>query len=276
MSSTPSSTDPKKTTPPAWSSYKDARQNPAAGKYPNYWAKKTRSGHAFLLDDSEGAEHVTLQHRSGSMLQMMPDGAVQFVSHNGQCNIIFGENRILITGAYDVVVHGGASLSVEGDYNMTVKNNMNLSVAKDINILAKNINQTVTGAIDTSAKSMTSKIEGSTSLTSHGTTTISSDGGLTLASTGDSVAIAASSTLGLKTGSGGILTETVGDMHMKITGKLVMEASGTTSIRGKTIYMDGSPNIRMNEGSAENAKGATVTFKKPTSPQEPPNPKPLF
>ena len=74
------STD-KKNTPPKWSGPKDARELPGAGKYPNYYAHKTRSGHVLLMDDSNGAEHVTLQHRSGSMVQFHPDGKVANTMH---------------------------------------------------------------------------------------------------------------------------------------------------------------------------------------------------
>jgi hypothetical protein len=53
-------------TPPKWDETQDARKLPGAGKYPNYWAHKTRSGHVFMMDDSKGAESITIQHRGGS------------------------------------------------------------------------------------------------------------------------------------------------------------------------------------------------------------------
>lgn len=260
--------DPKKTTPPKFDSYKDARKYEGAGKYPNYWAKKTRSGHAFMMDDSEGAESITVQHRSGSMWQFMPDGAVLMTAHNGQQQIIFGENRILVTGAQDIVVQGGGSLSVDGDYNMTVKGNHNTTVHGDINVVGKNLNQTITGAVDTSAKSMTTKIEGSTSFTTHGVTTIASDGGVAMTSTGDKVAIAGASGVSMKGGSGGVFSESKGDMHLKISGKMVLEADGDTIIKGKTVYVDGSPNVKLNDGNGERAEAAKATFQKPTQPRD--------
>ena len=79
-----SSKDRKDKTPPKWNGPKDARQNKEAGTYPNYWAQRTRAGHVFIMDDSKLGEHITLQHRGGSMIQFMPDGAVQSISHNGR------------------------------------------------------------------------------------------------------------------------------------------------------------------------------------------------
>ena len=132
-----STDDTFSTTPETMNFFKDARDMEGAGKYPNYWTHKTRSGHVFMLDDSKGAEHVTLQHRTGSMIQFMPDGAVQFTSHNGEYNMVFGAKRVKITGAYDITVEKAASLRVEGgDYNVTVPNgSVNYTIGKNFNII---------------------------------------------------------------------------------------------------------------------------------------------
>ena len=79
-------------TPSSWDSPPDAREK--GSEYPNYWVRKTRSGHTFMLDDTKNNEHVTLQHRSGTMIQLMPDGGFQIVSHN-QCILV---GRTLLVG----------------------------------------------------------------------------------------------------------------------------------------------------------------------------------
>lgn len=144
-------------TPSTWDSCTDARDDPASGIYPNYWTHKTRSGHCFTMDDSKGGEHITLQHRGGSMIQFKPDGCVQFVSHNGQYNMVFGENRVKITGAYDITVAGGGSLRVEKDYNLTVGGNMNTKIEGDYNMTAKNYNATIREDITIAGKNITAK-----------------------------------------------------------------------------------------------------------------------
>lgn len=57
--------DPLSTTPDEWNQYKDAREGQNSGEYPNYWVRKTRSGHTMIFDDSKGSEHVTIQHQIG-------------------------------------------------------------------------------------------------------------------------------------------------------------------------------------------------------------------
>jgi len=148
----------KLSTPPKWDGPEDARKAEGAGKYPNYYMNRSRSGHVFMMDDSKGAESVTLQHRSGSMLQMLPDGKVNMTTQNGKYELVFGENRIKITGAYDITVNGNASLRVDGDYNMTVARNMNVTVEGDYTVTAKNLKQTVRDNAVLTAKTMTSSI----------------------------------------------------------------------------------------------------------------------
>jgi uncharacterized protein (DUF2345 family) len=264
---TNTSNDPKSTTPPQWSGPNDARKGKGAGTYPNYYVKKTRSGHVFMMDDSQNAEHVTLQHRSGAMIQFMPDGAIQFVSHNGQYNLIFGENRVMITGAYDVTVNGGGSLKVDGDYNVTVKGNHNTTVHGDVNLMAKNMNHLVTGKSDLSYGDLTMKMTGSTEISTHNKTTVSSDGGLALGSTSDSVAIGAAKDIGIKAGRGMMMQSKGDKVQISSAADTQIEAKGgNLSLRssGGAINMDGAPMVQINDGaSAAGLPDAAVTLNNP-------------
>lgn len=225
VSSESDSTD-KKNTPPKWDGPKDAREIEGAGKYPNYYAHKTRSGHVLLMDDSKGAEHVTLQHRSGSMVQFHPDGKVAITAQNGQYTFTFGENRVKITGAYDVTVDGAASLKVDGDYNVTVGKNMNIAVKGDLNVNAKNFNQNMIGNIDIAAKNMTAKTEGSVAVTAKGSMGLTSKGGFVAGSVDDSSTLYAAKQLAL-------LADT--DELMIRSGKKMSLESATGDIAVQTL-----------------------------------------
>ena len=255
----------QKTTVPSFSTPPDARSVEGAGTYPNYHTQKTRSGHTFTMDDSDGAESVTLQHRSGSMVQFLPDGAVQFISHNGQYTVVFGENRMLITGAHDVVVQGGASLSVTGDYNMTVQGNHNTVVNGDMNITAKNMNTVVRGNMDTSAKNMTTKIEGSTEITTEGLTSISSDGGLSMSSSSAPVSILGQGDVGIGT-EGVLRLESGSGTNIKSGAALRAYAEGKLSLKaGGYVAADGSQ-IHLNSGEAEEASEMVIEMPRPKNP----------
>lgn len=250
----------KKKTPESWDSPKDARESESAGQYPNYYSHKTRSGHAFMMDDSNGSEHVTLQHRSGSFVQFMPDGGIQFTAQNGQYNVTFGENRMLITGAYDITVQGGASLKVDGDYNVNVKGDVNFNVNGDLNMTAQNINSTVRGNYDIQAKNKTEKIEGSSTSQSHGATAIMSKGGMTIGSSGDSVAIGGKNQVGI-IAKGGEVAIKSGSKTSILSEEVAIEASGTASMKGGTAVVEATSGDLTTKASGTNWVQADSTVK---------------
>lgn len=138
----------------------DARSQEGGGKNPYYWCHKTPSGHCFIMDDSKGNETVTLQHRSGTAIQMRPDGGMLLTTHNGKYEVVLGEERVTISGASDITVKGDTSLRCYGDYNVTVHKDYNLTVLGNMNMTAKNVNKSVRGTIDTEAKTINTKAEG--------------------------------------------------------------------------------------------------------------------
>lgn len=282
----PSTDNNAKKTQPKWNGPEDARKMKGAGTYPNYHEQKTRSGHTFIFDDSNGAESITLQHRTGSMIQMMPDGAVQIVTHNGQYNLVFGENRVMVTGAHDVTVLGAASLYVDGDYNTTIRGNHNITADGDVNITAQNMNTTIRGNMETAAKTMSTKLEGPSMITSQGNMYIASSGDLMIGSTEGAVGIGASGIVGIrsvasevaiqgqedvsiKSDGGKILQQAADNVSIKSGGDFKLQTSGQISLKGGSLLSGDAPSIWWNSGksvSAETAKAAgDITLAQPSS-----------
>ena len=137
-----------KTTPRKFNVDQDARAVEGGGQYPNYWCHKTRSGHCFIMDDSQGNETVTLQHRSGTAIQMRPDGGMLLTTHNGKYEVVLGEERVTISGASDITVKGDTSLRCYGDYNVTVHKDYNLTVLGNMNVTSKNLNRHIRGTME--------------------------------------------------------------------------------------------------------------------------------
>ena len=174
-------------TPQSWEQpfQGDARKGQGTGEYPNQWVHKTRSGHNFIMDDSKGHETVTIQHRSGTAIQMDPDGALHITAHNSRYDIVFGEHRMTISGAQDITVKGDASLRVYGDLNTTVHKNYNLTVNGDFNVTAKNFNRHIRGNMDTMAKNESKKFEGSSGVQAGGSISRVAKSSVTMASQED-------------------------------------------------------------------------------------------
>lgn len=256
------STDPADTTPKTITGPEDARDNKNAGVDGNHYTRKTRSGHEFTLDDSKGGEHITLQHRGGSMIQFRPDGCVQFVSHNGQYNFVFGENRIVITGAYDIVVRGDASLKVDGDYNVTVDGNVNLSAGKNFNVTAKNFNQLIRGDIDIQGQNRTEKMGGNISQTAKGAQLIASEFGMTVTSTGDALALAGKKQVGIVASEGELMTRSKGKTSILSDDAIAMEAELDFGLYSKDFNVEASGHAYLDtEGNIEIEAGEKIKLR---------------
>jgi hypothetical protein len=253
MSEDSASGKPRGTTPDEWESPPDARSRAGAGTYPNYWVRKTRSGHTFGMDDSENNETVWLEHRSGSMIQLMPDGAVQYVSHKGRYDVTYGENRIKITGAQDTSIDGDSSIKTKGNHNSTVYGDSVSSIKGKSVTTAKSINTVASEQMDTVAGSKTEKIENSSTTQVLGASTTLSKGGMTVGSTGSSVAVGANKQLGLKSGQG-MAMESGQKMSVKSADTMALESTGKMSMKadGAQIAISGGK-IYLNSGQADSA-----------------------
>lgn len=203
-----------------WHGPKDIREGKGAGKYPNYWSYKTRSGHVIQYDDSKGSESITIQHRGGSAMQFLPNGAIHMAAHNGKYDVIFGENRMTVTGAQDITVKGEGSMLVYGNYRQTVHGNMEVACTGSYNITAKDMIMNPRGNFSVAGKTGTMKFS-------------------------DSIQISAEQTAGIVAGknavlSGGDMTGVGGGKTTYVAGKSVaaMYSDGTTYVSAKdTVHV---------------------------------------
>ena len=220
--------------------HSEPRKGKSTGTYPDYFSWKTRSGHVFQLDDSQGAETVTIQHRGGTAIQIAPDGTLNITAHNGKYEIIFGEDRMTVSGAQDITVKGDASMRVYGDYNVTCQKDYNLTVLGNFNLVAKNHNRHVLGNIDTQARNENKKLMGSSSKIARGAIAYVSKGSATIASHSDQVHIGGGSGLNFYADEGDITSNIEKGSHYMATkdGSIHQVADG----------QDGHVNVRSKQG----------------------------
>ena len=170
----------------AWSLPKDAREGASEKNDGLRTTIITSSGHTLDMVDEAGKESVTLGHRSGSILQMQPDGSVVFINQKGSYSVSFGDDKILVTGSQDITVQGGGSLRVEGDYEMTVNGNMKTTVKGNMETLVNgNQNFAVKGNQETAVGgNQTSKVLGNMEHSADGKGYLVADAGLGLGTNG--------------------------------------------------------------------------------------------
>lgn len=226
----------RKKTPPNWKQPQDT--NKQGGEYPNYFVWQTRTGNIPIrIDDSEGNESMTMQHRSGSMIQFLPNGGIQTVASKGKTEIVFGQHRSMITGAQDVTVKGDSSIRTEGSRRTTTSGDEELSVKGKSVTTAKSINVTAGEHFDVAAQSFTAKTKGMLLQATDGPITVSSTGSATLSSEEGSVGMNATQ------------------------GSAIMQAAQKVAIKSQEVHImgGGTAQIAFKDGKVYINSGVAVT-----------------
>lgn len=125
------------------------------GKVSDTMRLHTNSGHVIEYNDTKSNEHITIQHRSGSLLQMQPDGSVRLISQNGKMGLeINGEGYLKVTGLYNVVVNGDAGFRIDGDADWHVGGDMRVTVDGTYSIAAKNMTTSIKEKYELTAQNL--------------------------------------------------------------------------------------------------------------------------
>lgn len=114
--------------------------------FPYNQVTATRSGHTFELDDSPGRERVRLAHRTGTFIEMHPNGDEVHKVYGDGYEITIKDKNVLIKGTCYVTVEGDALTNikgnkveyVEGNYELQVKGNFTQVVEGFTGITSKN------------------------------------------------------------------------------------------------------------------------------------------
>ena len=121
---------------------------PYDSKYPYNHSTITESGHTFELDDTPGAERVSLSHRTGTFFEVHPDGSkVEKIMNNNMTVIvknnevyIMGDEKRSTQGNLKVFIKGSAKLEVGGDVELQVNGNMTMKVEGMYTAMAESFN----------------------------------------------------------------------------------------------------------------------------------------
>ena len=85
-------------------------ENPPEYRYNH--VKETPRGHTFEMDDTPDRERVRLAHRSGTFIEMHPNG--------DEVHKVFGDGYEITIKDKNVLVKGTCNITVEGDVNMHI------------------------------------------------------------------------------------------------------------------------------------------------------------
>jgi len=149
-------------------------------------------------DFTKGNEHVTIQHKTGSSIQITSNGSMKFVSAAGKMGFeVNGEGYIRVTGAYNIVVDGGASMRVKNNMDWYVGGDMKVKVEGTMTTTAKNTNFVTAEKFEVGAKK-TSLVSTDTLITSANKTQLLALGDVDVKSTGGDTLISSSAVTTIK------------------------------------------------------------------------------
>jgi len=122
-------------------------------QYPYNRVTQTPSGHSFELDDTPDRERIRLMHRTGTFIEMHPNGdEVHKVYGDGfeitvsnKYVIVHGECKVVIEGDSSVHVKGNKYERIDGDYSAVVNGNYSVQVEKELSMTGKEVAEFASG-----------------------------------------------------------------------------------------------------------------------------------
>ena len=107
--------------------------------YPFNKTLKTESGHLLELDDTVGAERISVAHRSGTFHSIEPDGSQMTRIVNDQYTVICKDNEVHIGGKVNIVIMGDATLDIGGDAKINVAKTTAIESKENLSVVAPEI-----------------------------------------------------------------------------------------------------------------------------------------
>lgn len=97
-----------------------------AAKYPYNNVYTTEAGHVVEIDDTPGAERIHVYHKSGSYVEISPEGRMVIKSAQDSFDITNGVKNIYVKGNCNIQTDGRLNLASKQDMTIVTEGNMTL------------------------------------------------------------------------------------------------------------------------------------------------------
>ena len=123
--------------------------SPYQPKYPYNNVNETESGHVFEMDDTFGHERISMIHRTGTFIEMHPDGSKVEKITKANYQITMSDDNVHIMGTANKTVEQNFNLLVNADGNIQIFGNVNVTCfGSNTNITAPTGNISIAAAQD--------------------------------------------------------------------------------------------------------------------------------
>lgn len=111
-------------------------ESPFKGKYPYNKVHQTESGHIVEFDDTPGAERIHVYHKSGTFMEIDPNGSIITRNQGSDYKIVDKNGYISIRGKANVSIDGTCNISVGGDCHLEVVGSAYINSTNDVEVNA--------------------------------------------------------------------------------------------------------------------------------------------
>lgn len=120
-----------------WLEPESAANETQKPEYPYNNVTETESGHLFELDDTPNRERIRLEHRTGTFIEMHPNGDEVHKVYGDGYEITIKDKNVLVKGHCSITIEGDSALHVKGDMIQKVEGDYELYVKGSINWVAE-------------------------------------------------------------------------------------------------------------------------------------------
>ena len=136
----------------SWTEPESAANTDYQPVYPYNHIQQTESGHSIELDDTPTRERVRVQHRSGTFIEMHPNGDEVHKVYGDGYEITIKNKNVLVKGVCNITIEGDSVLHVKGDSYSQVDGSVYQNVSGSVEQLINgDCEQTVDGDFDINA-----------------------------------------------------------------------------------------------------------------------------
>ena len=214
-------------------------------QYPHSRTNVTKSGHVIQYNDTPAGERVLIKHRTGSAVDMLPNGSMA-ISANG--NLVMTINKDMT-----ITIAGSARFEVNGDMDFDVKGNFNVNALNYNLNVEGNKTENIGGASRANVSgNMGTNIKGSQSVTTLGTTTHTTLGNVNQIAKGNMMVTSGAN---MQIASGGAMKTSAASGY-DVAASNVNIAGNSTTVVGATGTMGGAGVVAY----VKNIYGGSGTF----------------
>lgn len=161
-------------------------ETPYNPTYPYNRVIESESGHLIEIDDTPKSERIHVFHRSGSFIEIHPDGTIVAKTTKDRFEIVMKDDHLYVMGDSQITVQGNSEIYVKKDLKLKVDQDVTIDISGESKITCLNdVLLSVEGNVSADVNGDAAiTVSGDVSLTNQGDLSITAGGDISFSSGG--------------------------------------------------------------------------------------------